>query len=208
MTLLHSYIDDIVSGSVIILLWAWRNERTVYCTLCIPAPYVWSRTAIPAMQVSVPRKPHLSPATADGPIMGSHGPTLSWQLLATWSHSHWSPGHNSGHWAANPAPSPASPSMICAHLGTIYWAGLFLWQSRVGCLHRLSIFVHGSEPGGAGASEAQEVETAWWSGLWCGPCVYLCAGRAPHTRQPLLSCSCPVPGITVWLPSHMVLTCW
>ena len=51
----------------------------------------------------------------------------------------------------------------------------------------------------AGASEAQEVETAWWS-VWA--CVPVLAGPWPHTRQPLLSCSCPVPGISVRL-SHV-----
>ena len=33
-----------------------------------------SRTAILAMQVSMPRKPHVSPATADAPIMGLRRP--------------------------------------------------------------------------------------------------------------------------------------
>ena len=130
------------------------------------------------MQVS--RKPHVGPDTRA--IMGLT-PTLSWQLLATWSHTAWA-GHQHKHQrrAVRQVPSgPASTLMVCAHLGSIYWAGLFLRQSRVGwngawCL--LSIFVRGSGPG------AQEVETAWARSS--GP-VYLCAGRPPHTLP--LHCS-------------------
>ena len=145
-----------------------------------------SRTALPAMQVSMPRKPHVSPATADAPIMGLRRP---------WAGNYWPPGHthtalvtgHTPHWAVRRVRGPASPRWSAHTWATFTGLGFSCDNQGLAacaCLY-LSMAV------------SQEGWSKWGSGgrnclvISVGLCT--CAGRAmaphtPATAQLFLSC--------------------
>ena len=133
----------------------------------------------------MPRKPHVSPATADAPIMGLRRP---------WAGNYWPPGHTHigwslatlRHWAVRRVRGPASPRWSAHTWATFTGLGFSCDNQGLAacaCLY-LSMAV------------SQEGWSKWGSGgrnclvISVGLCT--CAGRAPHTlcttAQLFLSC--------------------
>ena len=136
---------------------------------------VGSRTAIPAMQVSMPRKPHVSPCAAHGPVTGLTA-TLSWQLLATWSHSPRTGGWSLATLCSQTSCGPASP-------GDLHTWGPFIGlgfscdnqglAAPGACLY-LSVAV--SQERGSGGRNCLAIRVEW-------ACVPVQAGRPTHASH-------------------------
>ncbi len=190
-----THADDILSGSVIILLWAWCNERTVYCTLCIPGPVYGA--ALQSQPCRCQCRENLMWALP--PLMprswgwGDLELATTGHLVTLTSAGHWP--HSATEQSDEFAAQPRHDNLRTPGPHLLGWAFLVTIKGWLAAPVYICPWQWARR---AGASEAQEVETAWWS-VWA--CVPVLAGRPTHSA-PLLSCSCPVPGITVRL-SHV-----